>query len=224
MIKQMKDIVIALPTKNEELSIRDMIQRIRENGFELFVIDSHSSDDTCRIAAELNVPVYQRDEYGEGYGCGIQKALDIADQAGFEFLGIIDCDSTYSPENLIRLAEHIPEADLVVGARPMLKIDFWHRIANLIHIYFARILFRRKVMDINSGMRLLRIDLFKGNLSARHMGMVAQMTSFALRNKLKFEEVPIDYGERRGESKIFMWDGLFILYRIFSERFKARVK
>ena len=200
-----------------------MITRIQATGLPLVIIDNHSLDGTLEKALEMGIEVFQRTEFGSGYGCGIQKALKVAAEKGYEYVGIMDCDSTYAPEEFLELRQKLPEYDLVVGARPMNSIGFLHRMANLIHIYAGRILFSHQIMDINSGMRLIRVSLFHGRVDAYNMGMVAQMTSLALRNKLKFIEMPISYGKRLGSSKIRIWDTTVILWHILNERFKSKI-
>jgi len=82
-------------------------------------------------------------------------------------------------------------------------------------------LYNKKVSDINSGYRILRVSKFKGKLNATGMGMVAQITSFALKNNIPFIEVPISYGIRLGKSKLgIVKDGLIIAYTILMEKFR----
>lgn len=218
-----KSIVIALPTFNEEESIVEVIEAIRLLNIPVFIVDNRSTDSTVEKARALGIEVFQRDEYGTGYGCGIQKAMQVADQKGYSYMGMVDCDSTYPIASFSTLIANANGRDLVVGARNMMHIEFWHRMANYIHSITASILFQRKVLDINSGMRIIRIAKFRGALNAYNMGMVAQMSSFAYRNDLNVREIEISYGKRKGESKIRIWDGAIILYHIFSERIKKKV-
>jgi len=218
-----KDLIIALPTRNEALSVKAMVNQIRALGLEVFIVDSNSTDDTIRIAEEMDVEVFQREDYGTGKGCGMMKAMDVTVMKRKKYMGIIDCDTTYIPSDFNLFLPIAEDHDLIVGARPMKKIEFWHRLANQMHSKFTGILHSKKVMDVNSGMRIMQVDKFKGNLTATHFGQDAQMTSFALRNQLRFKEIPIQFGERLGESKIRIWDAVSIFYRIFSERLKKRV-
>jgi len=215
--------LVALPTFNEIESIAEVIALVREQGYECIVVDNQSTDGTIEKAEELNVKVYQRQEFGTGYGCAIRKALKIAKEQGHEFLGILDCDLTYAPADFKILERHLGDNDLVIGARSMKDIAFWRRMGNWVHILFVRLLFWRMVKDINSGMRCIRVNKFIDHLNAPNMGMVAQMTCFAIRNKLPYVEIPISYGERKGHSKIVLIDAYVILQTIFLQRIKARV-
>jgi len=222
-IKENKhNLIIALPTFNERESIEQMINRVSDMGYPLFIVDNNSTDGTIDIAGKLNVEVIQRSRDKNGYGCGIQLALETAKNKGYEYLGILDCDTTYFPEDFRILEKYMPETDLIVGARPMSNISFSHRLANYIHTCFTSLLFGKYLKDVNSGMRIIRVKKFAGKLTAYNMGLVAQMTSMALRKKMIFEEVPIRYGERLGQSKVRAYDGIVILWKILKERLSTR--
>jgi len=216
-------VLIALPTYNEEEAIELMLERIIKLQILVIVVDAGSTDKTVALAQKWNVPVYDRKEYGRGYGCGILKAIDIASKENYEWLLVLDSDMTYPPEEIPRLIELSKDFDMVIGTRPMNDISFWRRLANNIHTQFASVLFGKEILDINSGMRMIRINKFKGHLSERNMGMIPQISSFAMRNNLRIQEVPIKYEKRIGNSKSDIIDGIVILWCILRERFRSKV-
>ncbi len=216
-------VLIALPTFNEIESIEEMIRRIVDIGYKVIVVDNNSTDDTIEKATEMGVLVFQRDDFCDGYGCGIQKAMMLAEEMNYEYLGFIDCDMSYPPEDFDKFLGYLPEYDMVIGARPMKLVQFWRHLGNLCHIYLASIVFNKQILDINSGMRFVRVSKFRKHMDATHMGMVAQMTCFAILNQLKYIEVPIGYGERKGKSTVVLWDAVVIAYKIVRERFKKKV-
>src|SRR3989344_9270215 len=81
--------VVCLPTRNEKDSIQLMIDSITKLGLPLFISDESSTDGTIAIAEKNNVPVYQRDGSGKGYG--MKKAGEGARQLGYDVLVTIDC-------------------------------------------------------------------------------------------------------------------------------------
>ena len=216
----MNDYIVCLPTRNEVESVGIMIDAIKKLNVPLFIVDSHSNDGTLNIATQKGVEVFQRDEYGSGYGCGVRKAIDVAYEKGYERLVILDCDTTYPPEIIPEIAKHLADHDHVIGYRDFTDIEFWHRLANIIHTTAVNLLYNSHIKDINSGMRGLKVSKFYKKLTAVHMEMVAQMTCVALRNNMKIKQVPIKYGARRGESKIGIIDGWHILWEIIKQRFK----
>lgn len=219
-----KNTVIALPTYNEELAIDKMIKRIRsQTDFPIMIIDGYSSDRTVEIAKNLNVEVIERTA-GKGYGCAIQKALEVAANRDYDWLIILDCDMTYRPEEIKQLVSSSYQCDLVVGVRPMHRISFSHRLANRSHSLLASVLYNQQVSDINSGMRMLRVSKFVDSLTERNMGMVAQISSIAMRNRWLIRQVPIEYDKRIGDSKIDVWDWFVISWCILREWFTTPSK
>ena len=213
------NVLVCLPTRNEALSITRMVQAIRAIGFKVFVVDEHSTDGTCEIAASLNVPVYQRD--GSGKGWGVRKAVEVAAKTGQEILVLIDCDCTYAPEDIPRLLERMDGCGCVIGCRPMATISWSHRVVNYLHTGAINVLFGARLHDINSGLRALRVAAYAGRLTATGFDIEAQMTTTAVKCGWRVSEVPIQYHTRVGRSKIRVWDTVRILWRILKERFTS---
>lgn len=210
-------ILTCLPTKNEKESIQYMIDAVKKLNLDLIVCDEQSSDGTVEIALKNSVPLYQRE--GEGKGFAIKKALEIAAAQNYDFLVMIDCDYSYPPEQIPDLLKFLPEYDTVIGIRNMQRVVFSHRLVNYLHTGLINLLFNGRLKDINSGMRILRVDKFHGLFDAKDFDIEAQMSIKPLKNKLKIREVPIEYRKRRGESKIRAYHTFVILNTIIKERF-----
>lgn len=216
--------LVVIPMYDEVESIALMIEKLKILNYPFIVIDNQSKDGCYEIATALGAEVYQRDEYGSGYGCAIMKGMDIAQKKGIPYIGVIDCDVTYNPKYFNEMGQFIPEYDMVLGVRAFKDITLIRRIGNNIHTYFTNLLFGSSLKDVNTGLRLVKVNLFKPYMSEKYMGMMPQMTSFALRNKLKIKEITIQYESRLGQSKLNkIKDGLDILWAILKERFKKRV-
>tara|TARA_Y100000310_G_C20490454_1_gene718908 strand:+ start:179 stop:820 length:642 start_codon:yes stop_codon:yes gene_type:complete len=209
--------VVVLPTKNEEKSIEFMVNKIRNLGLDIFVSDEQSTDKTLEIAKKLKVPVHQRD--GSGKGFGVKKAIEVAKEKGYDILVLIDCDKTYPTVYIPELLKYIPKYDMVVGARRMNHIKFLHRLPNMVHTESINLLYGSNLKDINSGLRAFKIDKLN-KLNAKGFDIEAQITTKAIKNKLKIKEIPIVYEKREGDSKIRVKDGFLILSRILKERVK----
>ncbi|MBU0581060.1 MAG: glycosyltransferase family 2 protein [Candidatus Margulisbacteria bacterium] len=209
---------VLLPTRNEVLSIQEVITRVKALGYDIIVVDENSKDGTIEIAERNNVPVYQRK--GLGKGCGVQTALKITHQKGYDLMVIMDCDCTYPPEYIPHLLKFIPKYDMVVGKRNVENIIWPHRLPNLFHTRLMNLLYLSNLKDVNSGMRIIKIEKFLNKLDAKQFDIEAQITTTALKNKLKIKEIPIEYKKRKGESKIRIKDGFIITWRIIIERFR----
>ncbi|MFC1698993.1 glycosyltransferase [Candidatus Omnitrophota bacterium] len=209
--------LVCLPTKNEKESIQMMIDKIKQLNLDLIICDEQSNDGTVEIASKNSVSVYQR--VGKGKGYGIIKALGVARELNYDFLVLIDCDNSYPSEYIPELLSFLPEYDMVVGARRMGGIQFSHRIVNILHTGLINLLFMARLKDINSGLRVLRVDKLVELIDAKGFDIEAQITVKGLKNKLKIKEIPIDYKKRDGKSKIRAWDTFVILRTILKERF-----
>ena len=209
--------VVCLPTRNEKDSIQVMINRIKKLKYDLFISDEKSDDGTIEIAKKNKVEVYQRD--GSGKGFGVRKGIEIAKKKDYDALVLLDCDCSYPPEYIPKLLEHMPEYDMVIGKRTMDNIPFLHRLPNIAHTMAVDVLYFANLKDINSGMRAFKLDKIK-NLDAAGFDIEAEITTKALKNRLRIKEIPIKYQKRAGVSKIRIKDGFVILWRIIKERFR----
>lgn len=212
--------LVCLPTKNEKDSVQVMIDRIRKLNLDLIICDEQSDDGTLEIASNNSVAVYQRD--GNGKGRGVIKALEVASKLNYDFLVLIDCDCSYPPEYILKLLDFLPGHDMVVGIRDMSSIQFSHKLVNIFHTSIINLLFIANLKDINSGLRVLRVNKFFGLIDAKGFDIEAQITTLALKNRLKIKEVPIEYRKRRGKSKIKAFDTFVIFRTIMKERFGSK--
>ncbi|MBI4561109.1 MAG: glycosyltransferase [Candidatus Rokubacteria bacterium] len=210
-------VVVALPTKNEEAGIREMIVGIREAGFrDIIVVDEMSTDHTVLLALREGAAIYQRDGRGKGYA--IVKALEVAASCEVEALAILDADCTYPPRFIPVLLQELADHDMVVGTRDLRKLAYLHEVANRLHTWTINYLYGVRLHDINSGMRVLRVKQFADRIEGCGFDIEAQLTIRAIRGGLRVREVPIEYvAERKGRSKIKAWDAFRILRRILTE-------
>ena len=210
--------VVCLPTRNEIASIQMMVDEVKALGLPLFISDQASDDGTQEAAAKAGVRVFQRT--GQGKGCGVQTALKAARELGHDVLVLIDCDHSYPTKHIPELLAKMREtgADMVVGCRPFDTIQWSHRLVNHLHTGSINLLYKAAYHDINSGLRVLRVERFEGLLTAEGFDIEAQISCAAARGKMKVAEIPCGYVRRLGDSKIRAWDTWVILKRIWRER------
>jgi glycosyltransferase involved in cell wall biosynthesis len=212
------NLLICLPTFNEKENIAFMIDQLAKNGYTDFIVsDANSTDGTKNIAIQKGAKILPRTGHGKGFA--VKDSLLYAQENNFEGLILLDCDRTYPVSAIKDLISNFQDVDLVVGCRNFKDIQFLRRIANYAMTGFTNLVFKSRVKDMATGMRILRVDKFCGKITARSFDVEPQIHGIALREKYKIAEVSIPYFERKGKSKINIGHLFLILYRILIERF-----
>lgn len=217
---------VVIPTMNEEASIGLVIDEIRTalegtRPYEVIVVDTDSRDRTREIASEKGAIVIPepRRGYGRAYKTGFESASG-------EIIATLDADMTYPASQIPRLANMLESqgldfittdrfADMTKGA-----MSAKHRLGNKVLSVAARLLFRVKVKDSQSGMWVFRRTVLDSlELESDGMAMSEEIKIEAFK-KAKATEVPITYRVRVGEVKLQSWsDGLGNLRFLFRKRF-----
>ena len=204
------EILIIVPAYDEEGGIRGVLRRIPDEvlGHEVktVVVDDGSTDATAAIAREEGVPVVTH-VVNRGQGDALRTGFAIAQAEGSLAVVNLDADGQYKPEELDRLVGPIIDgkADFVLGSRFM---GFYEESGSVRHVgvvFFSRLmslLTGIKVSDCTNGYRAIRVSaLHKMDLREDRFN-ANEITLEALRNKLRFHQVPISMMTRAaGETK-----------------------
>jgi glycosyltransferase involved in cell wall biosynthesis len=217
---------VIIPTMNEEQSIGLVIDEVSValegvRPFEVVVVDTDSRDRTREIAAERGAVVVPepRRGYGRAYKTGFERAEG-------EFVATLDADMTYPAGDIPSLLDKLEGdgldfittnrfASMEPGA-----MSAKHRLGNSVLSLAARVLFRVRFKDSQSGMWVFRRALL-GSLELESDGMaLSEEIKIEAFRKGKAVEVPITYRPRVGEVKLNSWrDGLGNLRFLLRKRF-----
>jgi len=222
-LDQVYDIVIVIPTLNEEYGIASTINSIKKSlagkfSFQMLLVDGASTDKTVEIAKSLGSKVLRQRR--KGYGDALQTGFYYVDtRMNSSITVMIDADGTYEPEDIPKMAEIIMkgEADFVIGDRfanmdkkAMTRLN---RFGNKVLSAIARKLLKIKVSDTQCGLRAFRSDL--ANIfytTASGMPFATEMLAATKSYQIKIKEIPTSYHERIGETKLTpIHDGMKIL-------------
>jgi len=219
---------IVIPAYNEESGIGQIIERVlsirpqlAEAGvedMELIVVDDGSTDETATIAGSYSGVHIVRHSVNQGYGAALKTGFS---RAKGDLLGFLDADGTYPPEHFPSLCQAAlnNDADLVIGSRMSgaeSDMPTVRRIGNFIFANLVSLLGNHHVSDSASGMRVIR----RSALSSLYplpdgLNFTPVMSTRALHENIKWQEVPIPYEERDGQSKLsVVHDGTRFLYTI----------
>lgn len=225
-----ESLTIVIPALNEEGAIGDTIKRCLEarseiasraglSEVEIIVVSDGSTDRTAEIAqgfADVKVIVFAANQ---GYGAAIKEGWN---QGHGTLLGFLDADGTCDPRYFAAMCRMAitEDADIVLGSRlgPNSKMPKVRRLGNRIYALLLGLLCGRAITDTASGMRVVRRRALKYLYPLPDgLHFTPSMSARALLNDLRLVELPMDYSERVGRSKLsVVRDGIRFLQAIFA--------
>jgi glycosyltransferase involved in cell wall biosynthesis len=226
-------IKVIIPAYNEADSIANVINDIPKIVNEIIVISNNSTDKTEENAIKAGATVLTEKNKGYGYAC--LKGLNyIANQPEKPNI-IVFLDGDYSdyPEELTKIVTPIIEEniDFVIGARVKKLREtgsmttpqiFGNWLAtNLMSLFFGA-----KFTDLGP-FRAIKYDkLLMLNMVDKTYGWTVEMQLKALKQKLTYTEVPVNYRNRIGVSKVSgtIKGSIFAGAKILSWIFKYSIK
>ncbi|MEK6822427.1 MAG: glycosyltransferase family 2 protein, partial [Nanoarchaeota archaeon] len=172
-----------------------------ETSYEIVVSDS-STDRSPDVARQMGVVLVKHDK--EGYGRAYMEG--VARSRG-RVLVLGDADDTYDFREIPALLRHIDTHDLIMGRRAHIHagaMPWLHRyVGNPLLSGMMSMLFGRKVRDCQSGLRVMRREVFDAlRLRASGMEFASEMVIKAVRAGMRIKEVPIHYYPRKSVSKL----------------------
>ena len=209
---------IIIPAKNEAESIAGVVSTARQAhpDAEIIVVDDGSEDDTASLAEGAGAKVLHHPE-SLGNGAAVKSG---ARAAKGEVLVFMDGDGQHDPNDIGRLLGRMGEGyQMVVGARDSGSHASVGRLfANGIYNEIASKLSGRKILDLTSGFRAVRAELFKQFLYLLPNGFSypTTITMAFLRSGFPVCFEPIKAAERKGKSHIRpIRDGVRFMVIIF---------
>lgn len=203
-----KELSIIVPAFNEEKAIGAtvsalgaMLAESRIDG-EILVVDDGSKDATGAAARAAGARVLRLEE-NRGYGAALKAGIG---DSRSRFVAIVDADGTYPCGKIADMLEICREADMVVGDRgaAMTNVPWVRRPPKWILNTLANLLARRRIPDLNSGLRV-----FKRASLERFVPLLPDGFSFTttitlsmMCSNLRVVYTPIAYQKRVGKSSM----------------------
>lgn len=216
---------IVIPVYNEELTIGDIIDRVKaaakQTGLqtEIIVVDDHSYDRSLGIAEKKGVRLYSLKQHlGKGYAlrAGFAKASG-------DVIVTIDSDGSHMPEELSEVLRPIlrDQADLVIGSRYKNHKKVSARRLNAFGVrmfnYLIQLFTGVAITDSQSGYRAMTRGVLRSQkLYSGEYEIESEMLVKTAKKKFRIAEVPISFEQRTyGRSGVDpLWDGSKILFWI----------
>lgn len=221
-----KKIVALIPCYNEEYSIGQVIQsfpreKINNHGFELeiMVIDNNSRDRTAQVARDFGATVIQEPKKGKGNA--IRRGF-YSIPADSDYVVMLDGDSTYRPEEILRLVDFLDSdfCSVVIGSR----LDGWmrdgsmktfNRLGNRIYSFLVRFFYNANVTDALTGYFAWKreaVERLRPHLTSNGFDIEMEMITKMARLKEEICSVPISYHLRVGKTNLNpVFDSVLIL-------------
>ena len=192
---------IIIPALNEAPVIGSVVRALAAEGpwHEIIVVDDGSQDETGAEARKAGATVI-RHPYNKGNGASVKTAVRAASS---EFVLVVDGDGQHQPADAKRLALHLGEYDLVVGARSSeTQASGARRAGNALLNWLASYLAQRMIPDLTSGFRGARRSCLLEFLYLLPNGFSTPTTTTLAFVKAGYDVlfVPIEARQRVGKS------------------------
>ena len=222
--------IVIIPAFNEENAVGQVVRAIPKDWVdEVVVVNNNSTDLTSEKAQKAGATVLF--EAKKGYGRACLKGIDYVNQMlnKPEIVVFIDADYSDYPEQMPELIRPIKEeeVDLVIGSRALGKrekgsMTIPQLFGNWLATTLLKLLYGAKFTDLGPFRAIRYSSLLALDMQDETYGWTVEMQLKAAKQKLRFKEVPVDYRNRIGFSKISgTVKGTFMAgYKIITTLFK----
>ena len=227
------DYTVIMPFFNEENTLEIAVTNLVKEDFasEIILVNDGSNDKSYEIASRLQnkhefVKLIESKE-NKGKGHALKLGINVASK---KYIGVLDADLEYSPNDLKNLFQEIDinNLDIVCGSRfigDFKRDNIYVRtyLANKFLSMFFSIIHREKVTDIATCLKVFRKTLFDSiDLKANGFSIEVEILAKTLSKSDNFKEFPISYTARSYEEgkKIKLIDGFRYIYSIIRYSFK----
>lgn len=207
----LKNVVVLIPTLNEEEAIGYVIDELLQCGVgkeQILVVDGGSTDKTRDIVMSKGVKVIIQE--GKGKADAIATAVKYIDKP---YVLVMDGDYTYPAKYVKELLKKAIEGnyDEVIGAREKkIGMSVTYRFGNWILTKAFNLMFGTKLKDVLSGMYVVKTKVLKEiEWGVKGFSIEAEIAAHAA-SIGKISEYPISYRKRLGEKKLKVIHGFQI--------------
>jgi glycosyltransferase involved in cell wall biosynthesis len=205
-------ISFVIPALNEGESaltvIRELIDFLHCITFpwEIILVNDGSAESNRliweRAAMDMGIRLIHHD-FTCGYGAAIKSGIHAAQ---YPWIAITDADGSYPVASFAELLPRRADAEMVIGSRQgkIRAIPWLRRPAKWLINRFASYVARKKIPDVNSGMRIFHRKWAEKyeRLLPDGFSLTTTLTIALIRDQARVEFVPINYLKRHGRSKI----------------------
>lgn len=208
----MKEVIIdvVIPAYNEQDAIVKVIHEIPASLVrEVVVVDNNSTDGTIARVSSTTAKVLS--EKRQGYGWACLKGIDYLSKKETppEIIVFLDGDHSDYPEEMSKIIYPILEdnVDMVIGSRALGKREKGSMtpqqvFGNWLATRLMRLLYGANFTDLGPFRAIKFSKLMELNMQDKTYGWTVEMQIKAVKHKLAYAEVPVNYRKRIGFSKV----------------------
>jgi len=205
-----KKVSVVMPAYNEEEYIAKAVKEFSSipEVDEVIVVNNNSTDRTKELAIKAGAIVVDEEKQGYGYAC--QRALK---EASGDLIILVEPDGTFSAHDIEKFLAYSNDFDFVIGSRTskemiheganmgkFLKWGNW-ALAKMIEVLFNG----PSLTDVGCTYRLIKKDALekiKDKFTVGGSHFSPEMMILAIKSLIPMIEIPVNYKERKGSSKI----------------------
>lgn len=218
------EITLVIPAFNEGQSLQEflphLIEKCLKNNWKLIIVNDGSGDNTASVLNQYStheVLTIISHKVNRGYGGALKSGILAADT---EYIITIDADGQHRIEDVCKMIDFIKkyDADMVVGKRDFDR-NLYRTIGKKAIRFFARMLMKIPVEDLNSGMKIYRTELVQEYVKycPNSMAFSDIITLLFIYNRHLVLEIPIELNKRKhGESTISYRTAITTVYEILN--------
>ncbi len=224
-------ILVIIPAFNEAKSIDKVIAEIPKFVRETVVVNNNSSDETSKVAAANGATVLDEPRQGYGYAC--LKGIAYAKTKRPDIIVFLDADYSDYPAEMKNIVQPIIQEnyDMVIGSRALGNKEPGSMtpqqiFGNWLATTLIKWIYNVTYTDLGP-FRAIQFDkLIALNMQDTTYGWTVEMQLKAAKMGLRTTEVPVNYRQRIGHSKVSgtLKGTVMAGYKILSWIFKYALK
>lgn len=205
--KTESDMVIIIPTYNNDTTLLNVIERVQAFSFPIIVVNDGSTDSTHEILRSIDgveVLAYPKNR-GKGYA--LKTGLTHAIRLGYRYAITIDSDGQHYPEDIplfLAAIEQTPDA-LLVGARNLTAENMpgKNTFANMFSNFWFKLETGITLEDTQSGYRLYPLrEMNSMRYCTAKYEFELEMLVFSAWKGVKVRNIPIHVYYPPGEERV----------------------
>jgi glycosyltransferase involved in cell wall biosynthesis len=187
-------VAIVIPAFNEETTIFDIVQSVKEYGL-VVVVNDASTDKTKQLAEDAGAIVVSHSK-NKGYDGALNSGFSKASELNCDVVVTFDADGQHNQEYIKEYIDLIEQGfGVVIGTRNKLQ-----RVAEYIFSWVAT--WRWGVKDPLCGMKAYRIDIFSQLGYFDSYGSIGtELAIYAAHKNIKIAQKSIKIEDRQDKSR-----------------------